>query len=83
MCVCVCVQTTPPSKMTRDVLVQRFKECGDAAACRRAGDVSDTILFDFLVDDHDRHRDHNWVSSDERSGCGGRADCQVGDGRCS
>eukprot|EP01094_Clydonella_sp_ATCC50884_P023188 TRINITY_DN5498_c0_g1_i2.p1 TRINITY_DN5498_c0_g1~~TRINITY_DN5498_c0_g1_i2.p1 ORF type:complete len:473 (+),score=69.22 TRINITY_DN5498_c0_g1_i2:218-1636(+) len=27
-----------------------------------AGDVSDVILFDYLLDDHDRHRSHNWIS---------------------
>eukprot|EP01094_Clydonella_sp_ATCC50884_P002579 TRINITY_DN1196_c0_g1_i3.p1 TRINITY_DN1196_c0_g1~~TRINITY_DN1196_c0_g1_i3.p1 ORF type:complete len:210 (-),score=64.35 TRINITY_DN1196_c0_g1_i3:38-667(-) len=29
-------------------------------------DVSDTIVFDWLMDDHDRKQDHNWMSFHER-----------------
>jgi len=29
---------------------------------KHAADVSDTMIFDFLIDDHDREKEHNWMS---------------------
>lgn len=31
------------------------------ASIQLAGDISDCIIFDFLVDDHDRYDDRNWL----------------------